>query len=110
MRILALAPTHHCRSILITMSEPSTPWLVTLRLRVMCLAQRNFWSFGLATASPSGQKLTPDSWRLEGSQWMDPGTFGGISSLREKIASSRPRPTGEWRDLTLYLEIQSLSP
>ena len=41
-----------------------------------CLAPRNCWSFGPATTSPSGQKLTPASWRLEGSQWMDPGTFG----------------------------------
>ena len=95
---VTLAPAHRCHSILITMSEPSTPWLATLKLRVMCLAPRNCWSFGPATASPSGQKLTPASWRLEASQWMDPGTFGGISCLREKIASSRPRPTGGWRD------------
>ena len=95
-------------SILITMSVPSTPCLVTLRSRVMCLAPRNCWSFGPPTASPSGRKLMPASWRLEGSQWMGPGTFGGISSLREKIASSRPKLTGGWRNFTRYPEIQSL--
>ena len=35
MQTLALAPAHRCRSILITMSERSTPWLATLRLRVV---------------------------------------------------------------------------
>ena len=44
MQTLAFTLAHRCRSILITMSEPSTPWLATLRLRLMCLAPRNNWS------------------------------------------------------------------
>ena len=65
MQTLALALAHRCRSILITMSEPSTPWLATLRLRLMCLAPRNCWSFGPATASPYGQNSRPlhGAWR-----------------------------------------------
>ena len=52
MQTLALAPAHRCRSILITMSERSTPWLATLRLRAMCLAPRNCWSSGPANPAP----------------------------------------------------------
>ena len=44
---------------------------------------------------------------LGGDQWTAPDISGGISCLREKIASSRPKLTGRWRDSTLSLEIRS---
>lgn len=89
-------------SMLATMSEPSTRWLATLRLRVMSLGQRNCSSFSPATASPSGQRPTPASWRLEGNRWMGLGTSSGISYPQEKIALSRPKLIGRWQGLTPF--------
>jgi redox-sensitive bicupin YhaK (pirin superfamily) len=73
-----------------------------LRLQATSLAPRNFSSFGQATASPSGQTGTPTSWRSVGSPWTAPGTSGGISYLREEIASNRPKLIGRWQGLTLF--------
>ena len=43
-----------------------------------------------------------------GGEPMDgPGTSGGISYLREKIASNRPKPIGRWQGLTLFPAIPS---
>src|SRR6266511_5862849 len=49
----------------------------------------------------------PASWRLGASPWTVPGTFGGISYLRDKIASSRPKPIGRWQGSIPFRETTS---
>ena len=107
---VALGAGPRCRSIRTIKSGPSTRWLAMLRSLAMSSVRRNCLYFTPVIGSPFGQKPMPASWRLEGSPWMAPGTSGGISYPRERIASSRPKLIGRWQGSIWFLEIPSSSP
>src|SRR6478672_6238460 len=110
MQTLALASAHRCRSIPSMMSEPSTQLLERLKSQAIFLGQLSSSSLSRETASPSAQRPTRVSWRLEESLWTAPDTFGGTSCLQDGIASSRPNPTGSWQGSTLSPETASSYP
>jgi redox-sensitive bicupin YhaK (pirin superfamily) len=107
MQILALEPANPCRSILITMSEPSnTVW------GEVEIAGDTFGP-GQLLVFRSGDRITIRAntdarFMALGGEPMDgPRTSSGILYPPEKIASNRPKPIGRWHDLTQFPAIPS---